>query len=460
MVKKSRRQHLSQEELAALVEPALCVATIANLEPGRTRPHGHPLEALSTALQLDADQRAKLTAAWRALGAEAVDGQVEPSPSAAAGSVSAAVHLPASCERSSERLRRRRLPCIARGHHRTEPDRGAIAQALGLPNAGGNRRNTLRDFLHDKHLLLVLDNFEHLLPAAPLVPQLLAEAAGLNVLVTSREALHVSGEHSLDTPPLRHSSRTALPPLEQLTQYEAVRPSVSVVAGVMVAPIFVARNDTSQEVSVASGVAVVGNASETPATPDPRAFLAVPRTGPPGAFEARVPPGQTREITDTAQLPFDPSSAVQLRAGASLGVLATNALFSQRAISVQFEIPLQMTAATSADELKLELNADSQQWCVRATDSRGARPTGTWRTALPDRSRRSYRQWAPSLSECVDTVSRAHFGCRHVSAGCTVKPRVSRGRAPTELVGTVLRVPRHIPLNRSEVEVVDTVARA
>lgn len=85
-------------------------------------------------------------------------------------------------------------------------------------------------------------------------------------------------------------------------------PSVSVVAGVMVAPIFVARNDTSQEVSVASGVAVVADAFSAPGTPDPRAFLAVPRTGPPGAFEVRVPPGQTREIMDTAQLPFDASA--------------------------------------------------------------------------------------------------------------------------------------------------------
>jgi len=99
----------------------------------------------------------------------------------------------------------------------------AIAQALGLRDAGGSLRESLRDFLRDKQLLLVLDNFEHLLQAVSLVPELLAEAPGLNILVTSREVLRVGGEHCLVVPPLRLPPRAALPPLEQLTQYEAVR---------------------------------------------------------------------------------------------------------------------------------------------------------------------------------------------------------------------------------------------
>ncbi len=56
--------------------------------------------------------------------------------------------------------------------------------------------------MHDKQILLVLDNFEHLLTAALLMADLLAAAPQLTVLVTSRELLHVSGEHRYPVPPL------------------------------------------------------------------------------------------------------------------------------------------------------------------------------------------------------------------------------------------------------------------
>lgn len=57
--------------------------------------------------------------------------------------------------------------------------------------------------LRDKQLLLVLDNFEHLLEAAPLVAELLAAARDLTVLVTSRAVLSVYGEQEYAVPPLR-----------------------------------------------------------------------------------------------------------------------------------------------------------------------------------------------------------------------------------------------------------------
>ena len=57
--------------------------------------------------------------------------------------------------------------------------------------------------LSERELLLVLDNFEHLLDAASVVAELLAGAPGLGVLATSREPLRISGEHRLDVPPLR-----------------------------------------------------------------------------------------------------------------------------------------------------------------------------------------------------------------------------------------------------------------
>jgi predicted ATPase/DNA-binding SARP family transcriptional activator len=67
--------------------------------------------------------------------------------------------------------------------------RSAIASALGLLD-----ETALADWLCSRETLLVLDNFEHVLAAAPLVNELLTAAPGLRVLVTSRTPLNVSGE--------------------------------------------------------------------------------------------------------------------------------------------------------------------------------------------------------------------------------------------------------------------------
>jgi predicted ATPase len=61
---------------------------------------------------------------------------------------------------------------------------------------------TLADHLRSRRLLLAFDNFEHLLPAAPLVSQVLAEAPGVRVLATSRILLHLYGEREFAVPPL------------------------------------------------------------------------------------------------------------------------------------------------------------------------------------------------------------------------------------------------------------------
>jgi len=57
--------------------------------------------------------------------------------------------------------------------------------------------------LHHRNLLLVLDNFEHVVNASPHIPLLLTWAPGVKILVTSREALHVSGEYEFPVLPLR-----------------------------------------------------------------------------------------------------------------------------------------------------------------------------------------------------------------------------------------------------------------
>jgi transcriptional regulator with XRE-family HTH domain len=70
-----------------------------------------------------------------------------------------------------------------------------IAQGLGLRETTGEVTSLLREFLRLKRLLLVLDNFEQITDAAPLITDLLLNAPHLKVMVTSRAVLHVYGEH-------------------------------------------------------------------------------------------------------------------------------------------------------------------------------------------------------------------------------------------------------------------------
>jgi predicted ATPase/class 3 adenylate cyclase/DNA-binding CsgD family transcriptional regulator len=130
-----------------------------------------------------------------------------------------------------------------------------IAQTLGIKESVGvSLLDSLKDYLREKQLLLLLDNFEQIVDAAPLVSDLLAAVPGLKVLVTSRMPLHLAGEHEIAVPPLGlpphprpplprrgEGEDTPLPPAwgtrvaqgagwlgdggdwQHLTQYEAVR---------------------------------------------------------------------------------------------------------------------------------------------------------------------------------------------------------------------------------------------
>jgi predicted ATPase/DNA-binding CsgD family transcriptional regulator len=97
----------------------------------------------------------------------------------------------------------------------------AIAQALGVTFYGNNEpQQQLLNFLHDKTLLLILDNFEHLIDGAALIPNMLAAAPGVTVLVTSREALRLREEwlyplKGMTTPPSVYAT--------SLEDYEAVQ---------------------------------------------------------------------------------------------------------------------------------------------------------------------------------------------------------------------------------------------
>jgi predicted ATPase/DNA-binding XRE family transcriptional regulator len=99
----------------------------------------------------------------------------------------------------------------------------AIAQSLGVQEIVGQPLfATLKEALRSRQLLLVIDNFEHLLDAAPYISELLAGAAQLKVMISSREALHIYGEHELCVSPLALPDPQSLPPLPELAQVAAI----------------------------------------------------------------------------------------------------------------------------------------------------------------------------------------------------------------------------------------------
>ena len=138
-----------------------------------------------------------------------------------------------------------------------------IAGALGLVE-GGSRpaRDIVADWLERKTILLILDNFEQVVEAAPLVADLLRAAPGLKALVTSRAALHISGEHEypvpgLPTPPdlaglsalerANLSPRERDPEPEDLAMYESVR--LFIARATAVRPDFAVTNENAPAVA-------------------------------------------------------------------------------------------------------------------------------------------------------------------------------------------------------------------
>jgi predicted ATPase len=100
-----------------------------------------------------------------------------------------------------------------------------IAQTVGVRETGGQPLlETLKAYLKSLStpMLLLLDNFEHLVPAASMVAELLVVGPNLKVLATSRAPLHIYGEHEFPVPPLALPDSQSLPPLEVLSQYSAV----------------------------------------------------------------------------------------------------------------------------------------------------------------------------------------------------------------------------------------------
>src|SRR5581483_5826958 len=110
---------------------------------------------------------------------------------------------------------------------------GTIAQTLGMWESG---ERTLWDalvaYLRPRQTLVVLDNCEHLLPAAPLVAELVAACPSLRVLATSRAPLHLRGEQQYPVPPL------AMPDVPAVS---LTRETLDRLAGVASVTLFVQR---------------------------------------------------------------------------------------------------------------------------------------------------------------------------------------------------------------------------
>jgi len=106
----------------------------------------------------------------------------------------------------------------------TEPDLVAstIAQTLHIKGEDHVGYEILKEHLRNKQLLLVLDNFEQVAEAAPLLNRLLNDAPGLKIVVTSRSVLHLYGEFEFNVPPLAIPNLAHLPPTEALAQIPSV----------------------------------------------------------------------------------------------------------------------------------------------------------------------------------------------------------------------------------------------
>jgi predicted ATPase/Tfp pilus assembly protein PilF/DNA-binding XRE family transcriptional regulator len=98
-----------------------------------------------------------------------------------------------------------------------------ILQAIGVKEiSGASPFEILKTHLRDKKMLLMLDNFDHVISAAPIIAAMLEIAPNLKILVTSREILHLKGERKVVVSHLALPDPKHLPPVEKLARYPAV----------------------------------------------------------------------------------------------------------------------------------------------------------------------------------------------------------------------------------------------
>ena len=99
----------------------------------------------------------------------------------------------------------------------------AISQTLYLNSLGDSSKlDFLKHYLMRKRMLLVMDNFEHILEGAPLLSELLAAAPQLSILATSRERLHIYGELEYPVNPLQLPNLEVQKTFEELLENESI----------------------------------------------------------------------------------------------------------------------------------------------------------------------------------------------------------------------------------------------
>jgi predicted ATPase/serine/threonine protein kinase len=127
----------------------------------------------------------------------------------------------------------------------------AIAQTLGLRQSPGQSPlDTLKEYLRGactSPILLLIDNFEHVLESAPMLAELLALGPSLKLMVTSRAALHVSNEHEFPVPPLALPDSKSLPSPKELSNFSAI--SLFLQRAAAVKPDFTLTEENAQVVT-------------------------------------------------------------------------------------------------------------------------------------------------------------------------------------------------------------------
>ena len=99
-----------------------------------------------------------------------------------------------------------------------------IAKTLGVKETGGKPiLEVMKDYLREKQLLLVIDNFEQVLSAAPLLSEILKNTTDLKILVTSRARLNLSKDYEFVVPPLAVPESSAQVSPSELSENESVR---------------------------------------------------------------------------------------------------------------------------------------------------------------------------------------------------------------------------------------------